>query len=852
MMLKPDQAKARLAEWKLPEEENRFKDAVARLPPELRKLAEHIFDLQGEEESPLDEDWTQQQRRRQQSVLELDRRSDSDRAKVFAAIAPQLLSAMELTWQLLKTTPYQADYTRKAFRAPRHPDLSAENLCSWITSMAKLGNRYRADVLTPTWLAAWAPHLDENYEIYGSDLGPLFAAVINQNDGHAEEVYEILRQSLTNQHEIGGAGRHVYTGFLLSNRPEAWELIEKTLLAAQRQEGLRQAILEAVDLTHPEAFRRMLRLILEHDLIRFSSVVRAVDVWFGEFWAAASGGVIKKMLTQVVEFLEDADARDKALQGKDAEAAFLALWCAATEDAAASVPLAEKLLAAKSVELRYVAARHLVNLDLELSRAALAPAIEDEDFRVAKLALASDELGEHASRSGDGRFERIERLVARVPEKPLKLKPIVWPWTETTIERSEVAGYLVFSRGRLPATRLIPHLSIFDPRSRSTAIEQIAESPRDAATRQAIVTLAGDAVADVRSTCLTALAKHGVLPAEVPLLESYLTRKSSDLRRGVLTLLLKQDDAAALASAQRLLTSKDANQRLAGLELLRRLADAKRSITECRQQAAAYQAARKKLNKEEQSHLDEIAKDKVAVATLDDALGLMNPAERTPVTPPRNLKVPFITAAAVASLKSLDDLVHEHRETPIQYKDYGQSIREELLGNIGWQFPGPAYGKPRDEQKQNFPLGEVWNKWNRERGNHLRDRDGLELVRAQIWAALAGSWHAEEWEQWAKSSPARRSVAEVFSGGSTLGKLRYGGVVGEIIDWLLFLSPPDARDYLLDALETAYALVPAADMARLAEPPKPNKRRRNWYGDDDDNDWRGMKAFQTWSEALGR
>src|SRR5262245_367345 len=464
-MLKPEVAKARLAEWRLPEEENRLQLEVTRLPTTLRELAETIFELRAEDESTRPGDWQEREQRRHDATLELDRQSPQDRHKVFAAIAPHLSLSMEQTWQLLKTSPYQIGYERKAFRAPRHSHLAKASLCSWIEGMRKL-ERYRAEILTPAWLAAWAPHLDENYDFISPHLGPFFAAILNEDNGSSNDVFEILRQSLTNQHEIGGAGRHVYTGFLLSNRPEAWELIEKTLLAAQRQEGLRQAILEAVDLTHPEAFRRMLRLILEHDLIRFSSVVRAVDVWFGEFWAAASGGVIKKMLTQVVEFLEDADARDKALQGKDAEAAFLALWCAATEDAAASVPLAEKLLAAKSVELRYVAARHLVNLDLELSRAALVPAIDDEDFRVAKLALASDELGEHASRSGDGRFERIERLVARVPEKPLKLKPIVWPWTETTIERSEVAGYLVFSRGRLPATRLIPHLSIFDPRSR--------------------------------------------------------------------------------------------------------------------------------------------------------------------------------------------------------------------------------------------------------------------------------------------------------------------------------------------------------------------------------------------------
>src|SRR3712207_9483814 len=76
-------------------------------------------------------------------------------------------------------------------------------------------------------------------------------------------------------------GRHVSAALLGSEREDGWELVERLLLAAQRQEGLRQAVLEGVDEAHPQAFRRMLALILEHGLTRFSATVRALDVWFG-------------------------------------------------------------------------------------------------------------------------------------------------------------------------------------------------------------------------------------------------------------------------------------------------------------------------------------------------------------------------------------------------------------------------------------------------------------------------------------------------------------------------------------------------------------------------------------------
>src|SRR5438445_357789 len=113
---------------------------------------------------------------------------------------------------------------------------------------------------------------------------------------------------------------------LAAARSEGWELMEKTLLAAQRQEGLRQTILEIVDEAHPDAFRRMLRLVLEHDLVRFSSVVRAVDVWFGFQWDSVSTGVVNKAIEQALKFLDDADAREKAIKKGQGDDLYLALW----------------------------------------------------------------------------------------------------------------------------------------------------------------------------------------------------------------------------------------------------------------------------------------------------------------------------------------------------------------------------------------------------------------------------------------------------------------------------------------------------------------------------------------------
>lgn len=861
-MLNPDAAKARLAQWRLPEGEHRLAAAVKQLPEQVRTPVEILCGLEEEREATKRLEWQERQRRRREAAAEFDRATTKDRAALFRLISPHLAAPLEAAWQLLKTTPYQSGYERKTFRAPSRPEATLESRTDWLCEIASLGGSYPAEILTPEWLAAWAPHLSSSGPFgmqveHAGEIGVLLAGVLSNSSADADAVFEVLRQSLSNQHGVGGMGRHVITACLLSDRPEGWELIEKTLLAAQRQEGLRQAILECVDMSHPEAFRRILRMILDHDLIRFSATVRAADVWFGQLWAAASAGVVKKLLTQVVEFLEQPPARDKALTGKDAEAAFLALWCMATEDAVASLAPAEKLLRAKSVELRYVAARHLANLGLDVASAALAEALDDNDMRVALLALRQheDETGYQATadQAVEGRFEKIERLLERLPPKPQILQPLVWPWTEIRVDPSHVAGALLAARGDRPAARLIPHLPKMETHLRRAAAEQVlAEKPWQDATRQVVFDLAGSASSDIRELALRALLDETLQRGEVERLESYLTRKTGDLRHGVLRVLLKQSDAAALASAARLLDAKDAQQRLAGLELLRLLVEAGRTAAECRRQAAAYRQARKKLSREELAHLDEIAKDKTTVAVLDDALGLMNPADRTPVVAPQNRRTAFITVAAVECLKSLDALVHEHRETSIRYKAFSfSSEKEELLGNVQWGFPSPDWDKPREGQAAKLPLAEIWMQWFQDRGKKLRDADGLELVRAGAWLEICSTYHANDWTEWGRSDSAHKAIAKTISGSQGLVELRYERLVDDLIDWLLFLNPADVGDYLLDAMETAWSLVPAADMQRLATQPKP-KTRRHIYGQDDDEhaDWREALAFSVWPEAL--
>src|SRR5262249_10934635 len=154
--------------------------------------------------------------------------------------------------------PYQQGLGRKPFRCPHSPVTLADIRGRWLLHTTVLLGEYDADI---RWVAERAAYLSGWSG--GTDIGWLLAGAIDRGDAAGLEVQDILMASARGEHEVGQMGRHVTQALISSSRPDAWEFVERLLLSAQRQEGLRQAILESVDESHPQAFRRMLRLILD-------------------------------------------------------------------------------------------------------------------------------------------------------------------------------------------------------------------------------------------------------------------------------------------------------------------------------------------------------------------------------------------------------------------------------------------------------------------------------------------------------------------------------------------------------------------------------------------------------------
>jgi hypothetical protein len=449
-MISPEVAQAELQKLKSTQQKAGILAQVPKLSPNPREITYKVL---GYDENSQALDWLKMRETQEQTLDKLNQLNESDRRTFCQLFFPKFAPTVEQAWQLFPHLPYQASYYRRGFRAPHHPEVSQTNRATWLLQLLETLDGYNVDL---PWLAAWTPYLG----YYGADVfGILFAAAINQGDALGEEIFSILVASARGEHEIGAMGRHVTRAFLVASRLDGWEFVENLLVAAQRQEGLRQVILETIDEAHPEAFARMLKLIVAQDLTRFSATIRAVDVWFGLGWESVNHRLVKEILGQISLFLDQEELQQTALESSDAQTVYLALWTIAFKDGFAAIPIARQFLTHPSVEHRFIAVYLLAQLDLPASQLALIPFLEDGDLRVATLALNNFVTPQQEDIQATNLWETLVSILSRFPDKPKELKDLVWAWVSLKPAKSLVTSAMLNNLGNRSPKFLIPYLS---------------------------------------------------------------------------------------------------------------------------------------------------------------------------------------------------------------------------------------------------------------------------------------------------------------------------------------------------------------------------------------------------------
>jgi hypothetical protein len=293
-----------------------------------------------------------------------------------ASFPSKLRRAMNKALEMADVLPYQQSFFRLPFRAPHIEEVTDVNRGQILESAYALGQLYDEG---PAFFAEWGGYMLSF--TYGSGPSLILAGAIDAGD---DEVFQILVDTLRGQHPVGAVSRAGIRALLLCQRTDGWSEVERVLLAAQREEGLRQTIFESVDELNPKSFVKFVRTIIEHDLLRFSSVIRAVAVWFPGLWAEGDEKSAAKVLGRLLEFLGSKDL----FATEDYADVYLRLWSLAFEDVACAIRRAETYLANSNPSVRRSAVQLLARTNVTHALPLLKTALNDPDLSVASIAIS--------------------------------------------------------------------------------------------------------------------------------------------------------------------------------------------------------------------------------------------------------------------------------------------------------------------------------------------------------------------------------------------------------------------------------------------------------------------------------
>jgi hypothetical protein len=756
-MLTAEEAAKRLATLHDPQWRDQATARAAKLPDPLREPAEALL---APGPVPTARQDVEAHRNRQQAAARaMDQLTAADLTCLLSALHPGLGAALARWWTDARDRPYARGWYGMAFRAPRNPECTIDGRLASLSRFLNAAGPYEAD---PVWLAIWGPYLRAGKygaAVASQEIGGLLASAIDLGDRCGEETLATLIEIGNGTHPTGLMGRHVIAALLGSSRPQGWDFVERLLLAAQRQEGLRQSILEIADKGHPAAFDRMVAVILDQRLLRFAAAVRAAGVWLGFGGDVSEVALIERRLRVLVACRASGADRFAALRSADPWDVYLALLAGGMHDVFTTFPEARALLTAPDPGLRAVAVRYAAATALAAGQEIVANAVDDPDPGVAALAVR---LLTGPGLTRPGTFDALARLVSRLPAADGEVKGLGVEQEPVAVSRRVTARRLVDALGDRPVADLLPWLPAMGPDGRAAAAARIVSSAeRDrpglppvgretsglpptggsgagqrpvlpAELRPVVIGLLTDRSSGVRSIVLKALTATRLDPAEAPAIEALLTRAATDVRRGALTLLASLPPEDARASAARLAAGKAKRQRDAATELLREIAG--KAGTGAPGSGAAGSAA--------------IPADGAGPAPVEDLRVTMTVNRSAPTPPRAAFSGPRPGPQAAQILQALDQVAVRHRDEPVTVTNW-QGSQPMLFGDVKFfqtPFSQPRMGPPRQPGGEPAPaslaegmvLGAAFHEWWTGRPDALRgEDDGRDALRCFALAAVA-------------------------------------------------------------------------------------------------------------------
>jgi len=660
--------------------------------------------------------------------------SKEGQALALLLFGKQIAPYVQRVWDSLLAYPYQRWWGRRPFRSKNPADYTEVQL----SKMCTLHHYYSSGV-------GVLPIAEQfQYVVYNEyNVEAFFALLLDEKP---DAYYELFKDIFSSEHEIGGICPVLIKAALITQDTRYRTLVEQLLLAAQLQEGLRQMILESLDETSLASLQHFIGVILEHNLTRFSSVVRAVDVWFGFGWEAPQQSVIKRTLELSQTFLSDRVAAEKSVNSKDNIERYVSLWAVGVRSVQQALDLAVKAIQdpqtsheGRIVTLYFVQQTQITYTDIATYAEAHFGEAADLDYWLLQNLPKGN--------PSPVLFDRMQAVAKTLSKDGKHFEGVGFRWLSFTLKPQDIYRFLIGEANEAQQERLAAELSEIPVEERQNLLQNVypvlgrgryyyeseAEKkkkpekyPADSWQRALVRTALNDKAAMVAGIAFDIFKKIPLVHEDILAIEQVLSRKNKEQRKESVALLIKQPEAVLKDSTSRLIVSKSADQRLAALEILSVLQEEQRLTDYVTEQVEAYRG--RKLTKNEQVLMDKLAynSDETGEVRYDlsNGFGVINFENLTSFTLPqpqfdkeRKEKKGFLFDKIIRVEKvreALNDLLalwRKHKDYEYQYEGYQGATITTLLGKEIRRQHQEQEGETPMDRLNDLPLAELWKDW---------------------------------------------------------------------------------------------------------------------------------------------
>ncbi len=628
-------------------------------------------------------------------------------------------------WGRASLYPYSYGYYRKPFRSVKNTRLYLSHNLELLQEMVYSNAFGEYDLET---------ELRKKREYYM--FSRLTAEVLAYElDSGNEKVLNIARDIVYGDNQNGIVSRELIYGLLMSRNLEAHKIIGDLLIAAKLQEGLRQAVVESMDEGSREGYLYILKLILDNDLMRFSSVARALNTSTGLLLPPEKPAVLKKCYEIAWDCLNDKNKLVEYSQSSDNLKIYMSLWAAAFDEIT-DVEQMIKMHTDSEYKYRRLTAMYFLSNSFfpELQNEISIKMLSSDDFETCawciknlfsgcalnSYTLSKPENSTIPSSSTQREiYELLKSLLNRLTKKETTFNESVFNWCEIKLTVSDVIEKMVLcaSISEDDTNELIDEILDFKDKmsvdTREGLISHFISKPKTTKQKTYLVEALGDKSSSVRNTANNAIKRLDLSESDFLIIEEFLQYKSADLRKNCIATLLRQDSANIFESVKRLLNSSLANKRLGAIELVSGMKGDENFVSVYKDCENLLKDS-DKLTQVEKIRISEITDSETPAYTPENGFGLYNPdVLYSPAIPndyekhdAKKILVPDIKRVKEFFSK-ISDTIHQNREYQYEVTYHGGSKETKVLGadTYVWNF---SIDYNKDFGIDNIPLGDTW------------------------------------------------------------------------------------------------------------------------------------------------